>query len=72
MNTFDLQLALGDLNENDDYSDVDALFAMLETIAPPVNLIERVMDAVMRLPLPIGEVEVSDDDDDDEEMQAVI
>jgi hypothetical protein len=68
MDTFDLQLALDDLNENDDYSDVDALFAKLETIAPPVNLIEHVMDAVTRLPLPIGEVA----DDDDEEMLAVI
>ena len=70
MDTFDLQLALDDLNENDDYSDVDVLFAKLETIAPPVNLIERVMDAVTHLPFPIGEVEVVDDDD--EEMQAVI
>lgn len=68
MDTFDLQLALDDLNENDDYSDVDALFAKLETIAPPVNLVERVMDAVTSLPLPIGEVA----DDDDEEMLAVI
>jgi hypothetical protein len=68
MNTFDLHLALDGLNENDDYSDVDALFAKLETIAPPVNLIERVMDAVTRLPLPIGEVA----DDDDEEMLEVI
>ena len=70
MNTFDLQLALDDLNENDDYSDVDVLFAKLETIAPPVNLIERVMNAVTHLPFPISEVEVVDDDD--EEMQAVI
>jgi hypothetical protein len=53
MNNFNLNLLFNDLEETDDYSDVDTLFSQLETIKPPVDMVERVMNAVSRLPLPV-------------------
>ena len=51
MNNFDLNLLFNDQEETSDYSDVDTLFSQLETIKPPVDMVERVMNAVSRLPL---------------------
>lgn len=53
MDNFGRNLWLNDLEETENYSDVDALFSQLETIKPPADMVERVMNAVSRLPLPV-------------------
>ena len=68
MNDFDLNLVFNDLEETDVYSDVDALFSQLETVKPPVDMVERIMNAVSRLPLPI----VVNDSDGDGELPTAI
>jgi len=68
MDNFDINLRLNDLEEADNYSDVDALFSQLETIKPPAEMVERVMNAVSRLPLPV----VVNDLAGDEELPAAM
>ena len=36
----------------DSFDDVDALFNQLERFEPPTDMVERIMDAVAKLPLP--------------------
>jgi hypothetical protein len=49
MDTFALNLISTDFG---DASDIDELFEQLEIIEPPVDMVERIMDAVSQLPLP--------------------
>lgn len=71
MDTFDLWHVLNNIGglrdfcDNDDYSDVDALFAQLEVIEPPSDMVERVMDAVTHLPQ-------SEDDTNDGEDRTLL
>jgi hypothetical protein len=71
MGTFDLWHVLVDVDglrdfcDDDNYSDVDALFAQLEVIEPPSDMVERVMDAVMHLPR-------SEDDTNDGEDRTLL
>lgn len=68
MDNFGRNLWLNDLEETENYSDVDALFSQLETIKPPADMVERVMNAVSRLPLPV----VVNDLAGDEELPAAM
>jgi hypothetical protein len=49
MDTFALNLISTDFGDD---SDIDELFEQLEIIEPPVDMVERIMDAVSQLPLP--------------------
>lgn len=68
MDNFGRNLWLNDLEEAENYSDVDTLFSQLETIKPPADMVERVMNAVSRLPLPV----VVNDLAGDEELPAAM
>ncbi len=39
-----------DDDDQDAFDDVDALFNQLERFEPPVDMVERIMDAVAKLP----------------------
>lgn len=63
MDNFGRNLWLNDLEEAENYSDVDALFSQLETIKPPADMVERVMNAVSRLPLPVAVNDLAGDEE---------
>ncbi len=41
-----------DDGDQDSFDDLDVLFEHLESFEPPVDMVERIMDAVSKLPLP--------------------